>query len=394
MSTLKFLLQGLNETEDHYAALEQLLDLPNISRCLISVAFMNAAGASMFAEKLALISDKLKLFVGIRNGVTSKQSIEILKAKNILPICIDTATQAFIFHPKVYLAQSDISATLVTGSANFTSGGLIKNIEASLIVNLNLSCPEDLILVDQIFDDFTSLQCEHPQNIFQLDDTYDLEDMVRQGLLEDETVQSQRTNAKAQSSQSRTEQRPSMKTHVRKLPAVQRSKAQTSTEIVVPHSSVSFATITNNQLLWKSKPLKRRDLNIPDKEKTNPTGSMYLKVGDPSQKIDQRHYFREVVFCNAAWQFDSDPRYSYYERCFVKFRIIVKGIDYGIHELKLSHDTRTDTPTYRQKNSVTQIHWGSSVKPLIAHEDLLNSILYIYAPDEASDIYTLTFDAE
>lgn len=135
MSTIKFLLQGLAETEDHYAEVEQLLGLPNIDRCLISVAFMNAAGAGMLAEKLSSLSDKLYLFVGIRNGVTSKQSIEILREKNICPICVDTATQAFIFHPKVYLAQNQESAVLITGSANFTSGGLVKNIEASLIIN-------------------------------------------------------------------------------------------------------------------------------------------------------------------------------------------------------------------------------------------------------------------
>ena len=42
---------------------------------------MNAAGAGMLAEKLSSLSDKLYLFVGIRNGVTSKQSIEICYGK-------------------------------------------------------------------------------------------------------------------------------------------------------------------------------------------------------------------------------------------------------------------------------------------------------------------------
>lgn len=31
---------------------------------------------------------------------------------------------------------------------------------------------------------------------------------------------------------------------------------------------------------------------------------------------------------------------------------------------------------------------------MIANEDLLGGILCIYAPEEASDIYTLTFDFE
>jgi hypothetical protein len=116
---------------------------------------------------------------------------------------------------------------------------------------------------------------------------------------------------------------------------------------------------------------------------------MLLKVGDPSQNIDQRHYFRDIVFREAAWQTDPDPRYDHFERCLVDFRVVVKGVDYGVHKLKLSHNTRTDTATYLQKNSMTQIHWGDTIKPIIAQEDLLDDVLCIYAPDEASDIYTL-----
>ena len=287
MAAIRFLLQGLNETEDHYAALERLLDLPNISRCLISVAFMNAAGAAMAAERLTLIADKLQLFVGIRNGVTSKQSIKILMDKNIYPICIDTATQAFIFHPKVYLAQNQISATLITGSANLTSGGLIKNIEASLIVSLDLSTPEDIALISKVIGDFSVLQNQHPQNVFQLRDTSNLDEMVQQGLLVDETLQIQRVNAQGQSQHGRTEQRPCMKTHVRKLAAVRRTKAQTAANVTIPLSGTSIPTIINNKLLWKSGPLTRRDLNIPTGSNTHATGSMLLKVGDPSQNIDQ-----------------------------------------------------------------------------------------------------------
>ena len=394
MSTIKFLLQGLAETEDHYAEVEQLLGLPNIDRCLISVAFMNAAGAGMLAEKLSSLSDKLYLFVGIRNGVTSKQSIEILREKNICPICVDTATQAFIFHPKVYLAQNQESAVLITGSANFTSGGLVKNIEASLIINLDLQYPQDADLVEKVFADFITLQTRYPLNVFTLDDTFNLDEMVQQGLLEDETAQPQRTTSKAQMPQGRTEQRPCMRARTRKLPSTRRTKAQSLVNNTITLGNSSFAAITNNNLLWKSGPLTRRDLNIPTGKNTHATGSMLLKVGDPSQNIDQRHYFRDTVFATANWQPDSNPRYSYIERCLVKFRIVIKGIDYGIHELKLSHNTRTDTETYRQNNSMTQIHWGEIVKPMIAHEDLLNGILYIYGPDETSNVYTLNFDLE
>jgi HKD family nuclease len=160
-----FLLQGLSEANDHFAALNRLLDLSDIQRCLISVAYMNANGAELVAEKLEKIASRLQIFVCIRNGVTSKQSFEILKSRGVYPICVDTATQA-IFHPKVYIALNPTSAILITGSANFTLGGLVKNVEASLIANLDLSNPEDNALAERVVEDFQIMYSRHNENIF------------------------------------------------------------------------------------------------------------------------------------------------------------------------------------------------------------------------------------
>jgi len=394
LPVVDFLLQGLDETEDHFAALNRLLDLPDIDRCTISVAFMNVTGAGMVVEKLSRLADCIQLFVGIRNGITSKQSIDLLRSRSIYPYCVDTASQAFIFHPKVYFARNSSSAVLMTGSANFTLGGLVKNVEASVIANLNLSLPEDAAIAMKVVEDFEVLQYRHPENVFLLDETYDLDEMVRQGLLIDETTQSQRANARATLIEQRTELRPRMNLNVRRFSVARRSRVQPTENIGIPLTTATIAALSNNQLLWKSGQLNRRDLNIPTGTRTHATGSMLLKVGDPSQDIDQRHYFRDVVFSSAEWQSDTDPSYSHMERCTVMFRIIIKDIDYGLHELKLSHNTRIDTATYLQNNSMTQIHWGETVKPMIAQEDLLGSILCIYAPDEGEDFYTLTFDVE
>lgn len=394
MPKVTFLLQGLDETKDHYSELDKLLKLPNISTCLISVAFMNASGASLITGQLASIADKLQFFIGICNGVTSKQGIQLLRKNNICPICVDTATQEFIFHPKVYYAQNADSALLITGSANLTSGGLVKNIEASLMVNLDLSCLEDVALAEKVISDFTILKKQHPENVFRLDNSVDLNEMVRLGLLEDETLQKATIKTKNQIESDQQTTRPRMKLLVRKLPSVQNSKSQASANTSTSLPSTSFSKFINNQLLWKSGQLKRRDLNIPTKSGTHPTGSMLLKVGDPSQKIDPRHYFRDVVFASASWSPNRKPKYKHIEACTVKFQIIIKGFNYGIHPLKLSHNTRTDTKTYKQKNSTTQIHWGEKIKPLISQEDLLGGILCIYAPDAASDVYTLTIDVE
>ena len=391
MANLNFLLQGLKQENDHYAAIEDIFKLPDIEQCLIAVAFLNKAGAEMFASELSGVAASLKFYVGIRNGVTSKQGLEVLLNNGIKPICVDTATQAFIFHPKVYLTQNNQISKVVVGSANFTTGGFVKNIESSIQIELDMKNSNDKKLVKSIVSQFAKLETQYSDNVFALETGINLDEMVQDGLLIDESTVSYRTTSRSTKT-SRTEQRPRMKIKTRKLTNTNKSRVHTNTPISIANTNKSITGTINNSLLWKSGPLKRRDLNIPTGPNTHATGSMLLKVGDQSQNIDQRHYFREEVFANASWNFDTRRNATHIERCEIDFRIIIKGVDYGIHTLKLSHNSRTDTATYEQNNSMTQIHWGETVKSLIAHEDLLDSILCIYAPSENSNIYTLSFD--
>ena len=132
MADLDFILQGLSTTEDHFAATHCVFSLPNVATGIVASAFMNAAGASIIAEMVAPFSDHVKVFVGVRNDVTTLQAIQTLVRNSICPILVDTATQAFIFHPKVYMTRNAEQARLIVGSANTTTGGLVRNIEASL----------------------------------------------------------------------------------------------------------------------------------------------------------------------------------------------------------------------------------------------------------------------
>jgi len=100
---------------------------------------------------------------------------------------------------------------------------------------------------------------------------------------------------------------------------------------------------------------------------------MLLKKG-LFDEIDQRHYFREVVFPNLTWVRDASPRTAHMERTQAEFELRIKGISHGVYNLQLSHNTRTDTRTYEQRNATTQIHWGE-VLPLIASRDLLGRTL-------------------
>ena len=61
------------------------------------------------------------------------------------------------FHPKMYLLSNNTDAFLLIGSSNWTQGGLVRNIEANVIVRLALDDPEQRTAFDEaarIFDTY------------------------------------------------------------------------------------------------------------------------------------------------------------------------------------------------------------------------------------------------
>ena len=118
---------------------------------------------------------------------------------------------------------------------------------------------------------------------------------------------------------------------------------------------VNDRTQSRSKLVWQSNPLSRRHLNLPSGSNTNPTGSMFFSKGTMDE-IDQRHYFRDDVFSELSWK--QDFIHPHYERAVANFRIVIRNVDCGTFMLQVSHNTRTDSVSYLQNNSMTQLHWG------------------------------------
>ena len=152
---------------------------------------------------------------------------------------------------------------------------------------------------------------------------------------------------------------------VAKIPSEFRGAKKTTAKTI----TVAGSAFKKGALLWESGKLTERDLNIPKGSNTNPTGSMLFKKGK-TKDIDPRLYFRDAVFSALRWKRDTKPDTSHLERAEATFNIVLDGKAMGSFKLRLTHNTRTDTHSYKQKNSMTSISWGEA-KKVIAKNRLI-----------------------
>ena len=267
-----------------------------------------------------------------------------------------------IFHPKVFLAKGKTEASAIIGSANMTFSGLHNNIEAGAILALNMANTDDRAFLDSTLKILDELPARFPDHVFEVKSAAAIERLFNDGRLVDEDV----VVAPVVTSSVRKGDRDKLKsmklvrhaTPVRKRrtgkakSAVASATPATATPAPTPASVIQLPGFV---LIWESRELTERDLNIPSGGKTNPTGSMLWKKG-AAEDIDQRHFFRDQAFVGLDWK--KDKALPHYERAEATFQIVVKGLNYGSFKLKLSHNTKTNTKTYKQKNSMTSLHWG------------------------------------
>lgn len=390
MAELDFILQAVT-TANHAEAIRALFGISDPEQVLVSVAFVREAGLDDVEAVIKPLAAKAKFFVGIRNDITSIQAIKRLLAMKVALYAVDTGSRHTIFHPKLYLAANTTQATAIIGSANLTVGGLHNNIEVSTVVKLDLSNEADKKFSDGAINSFTKMLEKHPQHVFLVKNEKHAEELFESGRLADENLISAPSIVSGVKKGQRDDLPPMKLTRAvrprirsaasKKVTAPEPAKA---TPVPVVVQSVS----AGKYLVWESKLLTERDLNIPTGASTNPTGSMGLKKG-VLEDIDHRHYFRDELFAHLIWTPDTPPKK--WERSQARFELIIKNLNYGVFNLKLSHNTDQNSKSYRQKNFMTQLHWGDAKKH-VAKRDLLGRTLYLYRKDTTPPEFTIEID--
>lgn len=377
---IELILQGTSPNDSHLAQVQQLLARHDLNEFLVSVAFLRRSGVQAVRTQLSNISGSLQLYVGIRNGVTSVQGVIDLLKIGIQPYAVDTAAPHFIFHPKVYAGSSDRAASLIVGSANLTEGGLIRNLEASVSIELNLRDNREKAIMEKLTQSLGAMPADYPQHVFKIRTIREAVQLMRQGRLADERVQtppnrtsSLRTKHRDQLSAMRPLGRP---VGIAPRPAAQR-----------PSRQRTRSRAGNPVLVWESKPLTERSLNIPRQPGTHATGDFNLTQGN-MPGLDFKSYFRTNVFSGLNWT-NRPGAHAHLERATISAEIVLRNYSYGNHQLEVTHDPRTNTASYRQNNAMTKIKWGQT-SSIIARRDLLDGTLKLYKKSNTEFIIELS----
>lgn len=391
MPSTEFILQGFT-ARTHADAVRELFNVPEIQRVLLSVAYVSESGVKQIADQLRASAAHVTVFAGIRNDITSLQALALLHT--IIGdrlYTVDTGARSLVFHPKLYLVRGRDRAGLLVGSANLTLAGLNNNVEAGIVLNLDMRNDADRTVVKSIETQLLSLPGEYPANVVQVGAAHVLDNLRAAGLLVDETARpppKPRTSAAPASAPDTT---PRI---VLKVPPIHAgfkkavSKTAEPATPAIPVSPVDPAAVgVQLEEVWAMDNLTMRDLNIPDGANTNKTGSINLDKGLLPDTIDFQDYFRQDVFQHLAWS----TRSPTVDEATATFQLVLRAIDYGDFELTIRHTTDKSSESYRQKNAMTRLSWG----PIAAHiskQDLIGRSLTLYRDTADPKKFVLEID--
>lgn len=130
--------QGYNLIEDTSVGKELISRFKsndyNSFTCL--VAFASYGGISALTPYILKSKEKgdiIKIILGVDQKGTSKEALEEVLSWGVDARIYHTDSST-IFHPKIYLFESSQIYTLIVGSNNLTTRGLVQNIEGSLLI--------------------------------------------------------------------------------------------------------------------------------------------------------------------------------------------------------------------------------------------------------------------
>ena len=130
-------------------AIVECLTAHGVRRFDFSVAFVTKAGVSRLASAIRqLVSSggQASGIVGVDQHSTTREGLQVLLDLGV-EVDVLHSPNDIIYHPKLYIVRTHQSATAFAGSSNMTVGGLFRNIEGDVRMDLDLRLPDDTAML-------------------------------------------------------------------------------------------------------------------------------------------------------------------------------------------------------------------------------------------------------
>ncbi len=156
----------INRINEHHTA---LLKAINGSEFIwMAVAFVKTTGVNLLYDSLRKAARRncsIRIVCGLDFALTDPTALRKLRNLSVKYPCLEVYIASpqpskQIFHPKIYLFVNGGKATLITGSANLTSGGLKTNNECSVRLQLSTHSSAYAQAVEYFTELLNSEYCE------------------------------------------------------------------------------------------------------------------------------------------------------------------------------------------------------------------------------------------
>jgi hypothetical protein len=359
----------------------------------------------------------LRFTVGIDFGGTSREVLEELLRWDCETFVCHHPSPRATFHPKVYLFESATTATLFIGSNNLTDGGFYSNYEAATRYDFDL--PADEAEYERLVRPLEPFLEPQGATVQQLNVAL-IATLLARGELPSDAEERQRRRAQRAARRVGGENVPEspfrpawipplppllpdalrreIREHAAPQPAAQQAEPQQQPEQIGPQAAQPVGQPQPpvppqpaGILVWRKK-LTRSDASDVGPN-AHPKAQVVLSQAEfespPGHLINQTTYFRNL-FRDFNWEPETGrQRQADQEHVFVPFRIFIRGQDYGVRNLEISHKPSGEAD---QANSPTVLRWGNGFNPIIRNLNLTGAILSLYeiADNDADFLINIT----
>ncbi len=356
----ELILQPFASDEALIERLLRILDDETVSELVIVVAWARPRGLRLLEDALRAFRSRggrTEIVVGIDEGGASVEGLELAAE------LFDTAEVLYdhrggTFHPKIYLARNCATATLIIGSNNLTGGGLYFNYEAAHVSTLDLALAPDKAVLDSVEDYIARLRGDNTCVGLTADTIEALAGDPRFRVGREVDKSNSRRDQDAAPSAAKEIEIPIFGATKYARKAIRRPKRSPGGVAGGPEVGGSASPVAAR---W-TKRMTRSDCGQPRPESSSTSVLRFGRMGHP---INQKRWFREVLFSNANWT--PDPTRPHREQAQVRFDVTIDGVSVGTHVLNLKFDATRGDPARgaRQSNFTTDLKWGSLTPVMI-----------------------------